>query len=534
MKKQTTKQEGKKTKKVSKNTKKNEGIFAKIPVITMVLAIILVCMVGFVGIYTQKQNRMENSVKDYAYSRDLKGSRVIIMKPTEGSKTVVKDSEGKEVEDSSNLTDEEIQEKGYIKEEKPYNEQSALTVENYKKTKEILEKRLKDLGSSDYIVSLNATNGQITVELEENDDTDFIVSNLVTVGKFEIVDTDTQEVLMDNGDIKGAKVMYGSTSSSQNGTSVFLDINFNKEGGKKFENVTGIYTNTTSDDTATNLTDENSTDESTTTGNTTTENTEEQNETTENTENTTESTKTAKTITMKIDGQSVMSTSFDKTIKTGKLQLTMGNATTDKETLKTNGKNATATATILRNGNMPLTYNVETNEYIVSDITAKDMQKFVIVMAIVAFVLLAILVICYHVNGLLTAIAYLGFIAVYGILVRYANVTVSIEGILGTVIVAILAYVMCNKILGKIKQKMADGEEKAIGKAIKETYKEFFLRILPICIMAVVFCFMKWTPIISFGMITFWGIALLAVYQVAVTYPLLILQAKGGKKNEAK
>lgn len=532
MKKQTTKQEGKKTKKVSKNTKKNEEIFVKIPVITMILAIILVCMIGFVGIYTKKQNRMENSVKDYSYSRDLKGSRVIIMKPTEGSETVVKDSEGKEVEDSSSLTDEEIQEKGYTKEEKPYNEQSELTVENYKKTKEILEKRLKDLGSSDYIVSLNETNGQITVELEENEDTDFIVSNLATVGKFEIVDTDTQEVLMDNGDIKGTKVMYGSTSSSQNGTSVFLDINFNKEGGKKFENVTGTYTNTTSDDTATNSTDENSTDESTTT-----ENTEEQNETTENTENTentTESTKTAKTITMKIDGQSVMSTSFDKTIKTGKLELTMGNSTTDSKTLKTNAKNANATATILRNGNMPLTYNVETNEYIVSDITAKDMQKFVIVMAIVAFVLLAILVIRYHVNGLLTAIAYLGFIAVYGILVRYANVTVSIEGILGAVIVAILAYVMCNKILGKIKQKMADGEEKAIGKAIKEKYKEFFLRILPICIMAVVFCFMKWTPIISFGMITFWGIALLAVYQVAVTYPLLILQAKGGKKNEAK
>ena len=37
----------------------------KVKILTIVLAIILIIMVGFFGIYIQKQNRMENEIKDY-------------------------------------------------------------------------------------------------------------------------------------------------------------------------------------------------------------------------------------------------------------------------------------------------------------------------------------------------------------------------------------------------------------------------------------------------------------------------------------
>ena len=92
-----------------KNNRNGNGI----KILTIVLAIILISMIGFIGIYTQKQNRMENLVKGYDLAMDLKGGRVIAIKPTENVETVIKDSEGNIIEEE--LTDEEIEQKGYTK-----------------------------------------------------------------------------------------------------------------------------------------------------------------------------------------------------------------------------------------------------------------------------------------------------------------------------------------------------------------------------------------------------------------------------------
>ena len=58
-----------------------------IKILTIILTIILVSMIGFIGIYVQKQNRMENIVKDYDYAMDLKGARIIAIKPEEEIET---------------------------------------------------------------------------------------------------------------------------------------------------------------------------------------------------------------------------------------------------------------------------------------------------------------------------------------------------------------------------------------------------------------------------------------------------------------
>ena len=43
----------------------------KLKLITEILAIVVICLVSFVGIYTKKANKMENKVKDYELSKDL-------------------------------------------------------------------------------------------------------------------------------------------------------------------------------------------------------------------------------------------------------------------------------------------------------------------------------------------------------------------------------------------------------------------------------------------------------------------------------
>ena len=157
-----------------------------IKIITVIFSIILISMIGFVGIYVKKQNRMENIVKDYDYAMDLKGARVLAIKPEENKETIIKDAEGNEIDEE--LTDEEIEQKGYKKEEIDKNAEK-LTLENFKQAKQIVIKRLEQLGVDDYNIALDDKTGEIKIEMEENNSTNEIVSNLYTTGNFEISDS---------------------------------------------------------------------------------------------------------------------------------------------------------------------------------------------------------------------------------------------------------------------------------------------------------------------------------------------------------
>lgn len=479
-----------------------------IKILTIILVIILISMVGFIGIYTQKQNRMENIMKGYDLAMDLKGGRIVAIKPVEDIKTIIKDSEGNIIEEE--LTDEEIAEKGYTTEE-VNNNADMLTKENFEKTKDLLEKRLQQMGLQNYIIKVNDETGEITIELEENSQTDEIVSNFGTTGKFEIVDSETEEVLINNSDIKRVDVKYASESS---GTSVYMDIVFDKEGKKKLEEISTTY-----------KTIEDTTDENTTTEEDETEDAELENTTEDTNEEATDDTTTEestetkqKQITMKIDGEEIMTTSFDTVIKTGSLQLTVGKTSTSTDIVNGYLKKAQRMATVLENGELPIEYEVSGNEYIESDIETSQVQKVILAVAIVVAILLIVLIIRYKATGLLTAISYIGLVAIYLILIRYTNVTISLEGIFGIGIVLLLNYLFINGILANINKKEND---EIITKTVQKTYGSFFLKIIPICIMAVAFCFMDWMPIASFGMVMFWGILLIAVYNFVITLPLL-------------
>lgn len=468
----------------------------KVKILTITLAIALISMVAFAGVYVTKQNRMEDKVKSYTYAMDLKGARTITLKVDTSKKTTIKDSEGKEVENSSNLTDEEISEKGYTKEETDYNPSDVLNVENYKKSKEIIEKRLKELKIDNYVTRLNEQTGEIIVEIPENSDTDNIVTNLGTRGKFEILDSETNEVLMDNNDIKLANVVYGSNSSSttSSGTSIYLNIEFNKEGTKKLEDISGKYVKTS-------------------------------NET--NTENTSESTDTSssseKKITMKIDDEEIMSTSFDEVIKTGRLQLSIGSSSTDQKTLQTYVEQANNMATVLDTGKTPVKYTVDENHYVLSDITENELKTVEYAIMGIVLISLIVLVVRYKLNGLLGAISYLGLASIFVLLIRYANVVLSLEGIFGIVVILVLNYLFVNKLLSKLKEEILSKD--IVNSKTKETYKQYFRKIIPIIIAIITFCFAGWEPISSFGMIMFWGVVLIAVYNIIITNNLLKIRA---------
>lgn len=445
---------------MKKQSKKrdNKNIMKTIKILTIILFIILVSMIGFFGIYKQNKNQMSNTIKDYSYSMAINGARTIKLK----------------------LNDE--------------NSEEVKTEENYNKSKEIIEKRLKALGVEEYNISLNTRTGEMTIEIPENSITDTVVSNLNTVGKFEIIDSETEEVLLDNNNIKSSDVLYNTTTY---GTTVYLEIDFNKEGKSKLEEISKTYVET---------------EDTTTEDETVTEN----EAVTEDTVDDTSEETTEKQIIMKIDEEEIMTTSFDEPITTGKIQLSIGSATTDTDTLEDYISQAQNIAIVLDSGNLPVEYNIEKNQYILSDIGEQELVYIAIVFAIAVVIGIIILVVKYKTKGLLAGISYIGLVALYLLLIRYANVVISIESIFGIAIILILNYIFTLILLDNIEKN-----ENNVNKSTLETYKQFFSRIIPICAIVIAFCFVKWIPISSFGMISFWGLVMIAVYNAVITRSIL-------------
>lgn len=458
-----------------------EKTMKTVKILTITLLVILISMISFVGIYQKNKNKMENKVKDYSYSMSLNGARTIKLKVNTESTDDV-----------------------------PNNSEEVLTAENYKKSKEVIEKRLNKMNVEEYTTSVNETTGEITIQIpEQNSQTDTIIGNLNTVGKFEILDSETKEVLLNNDDIKSSEVLYNTTNS---GTSVYLQIEFNKNGKDKLKNVSQTYVSVNN---TTNNTTENNVAENTTS--------ETENEATNTTtEGSSDTATTEKKITMKIDDEEIMSTSFDETLKTGKIQLSIGKATTDSKTLQGYVSQASNIAVVLDSGKMPIKYDVDENQYVLSDITNQELDIVVYILIGIVAILSIIFIIRYKLYGAIGAVSYIGLISIFLILIRYANVNVSIQGILAIALVCILNYIFINKLICRINKK--DSNKETTNQKIKEVYKEFFVKIIPICIATIVFCFAGWDPISSFGMIMFWEIVLIAIYNYIITSTLVKIQ----------
>lgn len=461
-----------------------------IKIMTIVLAIVLISMIGFFGIYTKSKNQMNNKLKDYEYSMAIKGARNIELKVNTETTEVIKDSEGNEVETA---TDEEIVANGYVKEEVKNNIEEVLTEENYDKVKEIIGKRLNALGVREYNIATNYETGAVQIEIPESLKADTVIGNLSTIGKFEIIDTETKEVLLDNSDIKSSGVLYNTTSS---GTAVYLEIAFNSKGKNKLKEITQNYVKTEETNT---VATENQTEGTTT----------------DNEESTPE-----KTITMKIDDTEMMTTSFDEPITNGKIQLSVGTATTDEATLQGYITQAQNVAVVLDSGKLPIKYDIEKNEYILASESVDNKIAITIIIVTVVVVLgIIVLMIKFKTRGILAEISYIGFIALYLLIVRYTNVIISIESILGIITTLVLNYIFTAMLLKETK-------EQPVWKATGKTYADFFIRIIPICIIAIAFCFVKWIPMSSFGTILFWGLVIIATYNATITAPLLKIKTE--------
>ena len=437
--------------------------FKGLKITVIVLLIILLSMVSFIGIYVQDKNQVKNILPEYILSRDLKGHRRIELKVNDEVK------ETKKYDADNNLITDDTTEVARTEEIK-VNSEEMLTKENYEASKKVIEKRLEEMQVNNYDIRQNLENGTIILELPEDDNTDRTVGQLSLQGKFEIVDKDTNEVLMTNDDLKSVQSKYGTTSSGT--TSIVLNIQFNKEGTEKFKNITNTYVQTTK---------------------TVEQEAEEAKEET-----------VTKEISIKIDDTTLLSTHFSEQVTNGLLQLSVGSsANSTTEELQEYAKEATSMAALLDSGKMPIVYEVEQNKYILSEITQDVVAKVIVVSIIVLTLAIIYLIIKYKGKGILAGISIIGYVALLLLAIRYANVEVSIAGIIEILFSTLINYMLVVSML----------KEEKINNAIKK----YSLILIPTLVIAIAFTFAN----IAVGIVLFWGIVIAMLYNISVTNLLL-------------
>ena len=484
----------------------------KLKLFTEILVIVVIVLISFVGIYTQKENRMENQVKEYQYSKDLDGYREVLLEVTKEESNNEDELESSDTasenrEDNAENEDNEDNAEDENKEETD----SKNNYEDYINSKKIIEKRLNLLGVQDYTISQNTENGAIYLQLPENQETDHVLSNLLQIGKLEIKDSeDTSKVYVNNDNLKNVSTVYNTDT---NGTTVFLKFEFNKEGKKTLKEISSGEYKTNPEETQDESEESAENDET----NTVEAKAEVDSDESDNTENETsdeneeEKKDTQKKITFTIDDNQLITTSFDDPIENGALNLSMNKATNDVDSINNTLKSASTISSILKSGTMPLEYEIKQNTYIQTDINNNQLNKIYITLGVVLAVFLVILIFKYKTKGIIAAIANIGFLALYLLVIRYTNVVVSLEAIFTGAIIVAINYLIVIDFL-KIQENTK----------LINTFKSQIMKVIPIILIAIIFSFAKATKLATCGMFLFWGILVSMIYNYVLTRDMLI------------
>ena len=469
----------------------------KVKILTIVLAIVLVTLVAFGGVYIKTQNRMENKVKDYSLGRELEGARVAEIKVSQSD------------EDSGEQNTE------------------LLTEENYKIVKKTIENRLNKLNIEDYTISLNKQDGTIRVEFPEDENTDSYVYYLTAQAKVQIEEkaeetetdtsTETEDTtateLISDEMVKSAKYSYTQNVDGQ--YQVSLEITLTDEGQAKIQELSGTYAFLATEIDEIESAEEESEEETENTEGTDTEETaEDANTESENTENQETQEQTKKIASLTIAGTEYDITKIDK----NKITVTIGTPTSNTTSANNNIAIAAELEMLINAGKYPIEYELTANRYVYSSISTEQLIYFGIAVLAITVIILLIFIIKYRKRGLLTSISYIGFVSLFLLILRYANVTITIEGIGGIIIVMIINLAFIKTLLTRM-QKM-----KMLDEAINYTYKNVFSKLIPVIILVIVFCLSGWANLSSFGMAMFWGLMLMAIYNILVTKTLLKLE----------
>lgn len=458
--------------------------------ILMILISILIILVGFLGIYSKKGNAYKNILPEYELASDLEGLTVLEFEVDDSVEEVYYDKDGKEVENSSELTEEE--KKKYTKKENPINEEANLNLDNYKKTAEILKERLQLLQVDQYRIDLDEKTGKIVLAFEYAYPDD-IKSILPMEGKLELVDSNTEDVILSYTDLKLAETTYAALDNGN--YNIYINLKLKDSGIEKINNIDKYKVTEESGRGETEETEEDVSEESEET--------------------------TVNKFKVMFDTDEIAEVAYDDILLIGKtLQITTAKDLSADSSINSQLNINTIVSELATIGKLPVIYNIEAEEYIQSS-AKEDIEYIVIGLASICLVLSIYFIIKFKTKGLLAVIAFIANIAIFLLIIRYTHIEISLNGFAGIIGLILLNAILINNILKCTKEK-----DKIFSENIKNAYLKTLDVFVVILIIFAVFAFSKMTVISSMGLLVFWGWLVTIFGNLILTVPMLSIVNK--------
>lgn len=419
---------------------------------TVLILLFVTCIIfaSFFGVHKKEDFRTVDIIKGYKLGMQFTDSVVL---------TGTVDQESNEIENDEEAKNNEV-----------------LNEKNLKLTKQIIKNRLKGMNVGEYKIELDNETGNLTIKLQENDEIHEIENYLLSKGEFTIISKDTEEVLLNNSDVKSTKVIYGPSKEDQSTTVIYLQINFNKEGTKKLEEISQVYIASKND-----------------------ENDEE----------------SIKYVSVMLDGQTLNTTYFGEKMSTGVLYIPITQGS-DNETIVTYAKEVNNISTVINSGILPIEYSFDEN----AQETNIDQNKLFIGIAIPSGVLLIaciVLVFKFKAKGFISSFMQIGYIALLLLAVRYTNVIMTIQGMVAIGLSVALNYAFNFVMLTSLKDK---------PKVERTKITKFALWTIPVYVIAVILSFNSLTILSSFGMTLVWGSICLYLYNLTLSKKMFEMLSK--------
>lgn len=436
--------------------------------ILMILICIFIILVGFVGIYVKKDNSYKNKLPKYIFASDLKGSTTLEFEVNNETEKVYYDKDGKKV-DSNTVTDENKND--YKEETKPINEEESLTTNNYKKVVEIMKKRLQFLKADQYRVDLDEKSGKIILTFEDEYPSD-IKSILPMEGRLELIDSNTNELILDYADFSSAEATYASV---EEGYTTYINLKLKSSGIEKVNNF-DKYKTTTSENGET----------------------------------------TVNKLKIMFDADQIAEISYDDLLLTGKkLRLTTNSKITSNSTINSEMNTNTVVSKLATMGKMPVVYKLTAEEYIQSNII-NYINYIIIALVAICVVISIYFIIRYKLSGLLSTVSFAANSSLFLILIRLTKIPISLNGFAGIVILILLNTILLNNLLKNMKEK-----DNNFSENVKKAYLKTINILVVTLIIFVVFSFSSMTVISSMGLLVFWGWLAVVLGNLLLTVPML-------------
>ena len=201
----------------------------------------------------------------------------------------------------------------------------------------------------------------------------------------------------------------------------------------------------------------------------------------------------------------------------GRIQIPIGRATTDNATFTEYLASTSRMATIIDSGVLDNVYTLASDNFVVSNIS----DNFIMILKIVACVLLVIiaigLTIAFKGKGLLAGISNIGYVSLLTIMIRYTNVTITINSLIILFMLEVLNIIFIAMLLKGINSTK-EGASIAFGNVVKK----YYLAIIPVMIFAIILTFATNLTVGTIGMVGFWGLLVQLVYNYVITRTLYL------------